>query len=190
MLVTLAAGAGYALWIAVMVLIERRHTHITNRAAIAAVSVIGSPECIVGLQHQLHWGVAARTEASYAMRNVLPTVDESWYGRLPSGSTYALIALAGSGDEELALAALNALEKAGDGAAAADVRRLARISTRESVCQRAREVLPILESRLDHERSASVLLRAAVGDNEQHLLQPANNTESPAEEMLRSSEQI
>jgi hypothetical protein len=67
----------------------------------------------VALHDHIH--TVARPEALCALKAVLPTVTADWYGCLPDGVDQRLVQMACETEEEIAMAALEALGRAGEG---------------------------------------------------------------------------
>lgn len=167
---------------------DHHRTLTVQRAALEALTRTGDPEGIVTLAQYVHHRPRLRWEAKDALKAILPTVDASWYGRLPAEGTAALASLALSSDKVLALAALGALGEAGGGAAAETVERIVGDTTRgEAICARASAVLPILLARREREQSAASLLRASDRVATDHLLKPVYSSEPEVANLLRAS---
>ncbi len=128
--------------------------------------------------------------ACEALPEVLKAIRHDHYTLLPREATPALCCAAERTDENLAVQILDALGRAGSGAAAGPVRRMANASPSERVRKQAALVLPILEERLRQETSAARLLRPAEapGAPRDILLRPASSATSvPEEQLLRPS---
>jgi hypothetical protein len=115
-----------------------------------------------------------------ALLAILPRFTGRDYGALPSDVIPAVCRLTRTDETELALAALSALEAAGDGRACPPVERLATAKRETDVTRRARAVIPVLLERLRVERASSTLLRPA--EHSSTLLVPSG---APTEELLR-----
>jgi hypothetical protein len=92
-------------------------------------------------------------------------------------------------DDDLVLAALTALERAGDGRAVAPVKLLCHESVREPIRGRALNVLPILQERQDRERASGMLLRGAEAPvaTPDQLVRPVDaESFTPSEQLLRA----
>jgi len=158
---------------------------IVERATLVALSRHGGPQSIVTVFSRMGVHRVTHKPARLALETVIRAVNESWYGRLPQGSERVLIKLAGSGDEELAFDALNAIAKAGGGGAVEFITRLARGAARETVRVRASEVLPILLARKEWEDEPSILLRPTAYPD-QHLLLPLQEITPCSNQLLRA----
>jgi len=169
--------------------LDRHRTSRVQMAAVTALTQIGDPECIVALSRYARRRTASRTEAIQALKRILPTVDASWYGRLPSNAYTALTDLAQSSDEDLALAALDALGAAGGGSAAEIVERISRDPNKSATVREwAAMVLPVLIARLECETSAASLLRPSDKVSTEHLVRPVYGSIPETTNLLRASQ--
>jgi len=168
--------------------LDRRRALHVQRAAVTALAQVGDPECIVTLTRYARHRNLLRQEAIQTLKTILPTVGESWYGRLPANANAALTDLALSSDEDLALAALDALGAAGSGAAKEIVEHIS-TDVRKSAPVRARAtaLLPILTIRLERETSAASLLRPSDRVSTEHLLHPVYGSAPEVANLLRAS---
>lgn len=168
---------------------DGKRTKSVQAAALKTLSQLGDPEAIAPLVWAAH-RPALRPEALEALRKILPTVDASWYGRLPTAAGPALIALVEWEEEPLALATLDALAAAGSGSCAEKIERLVTQGIhRESVRRRALAVLPILTVRREQEMAAASLLRPSDGGAAtDHLVRPVYGTEPEVANLLRASQ--
>jgi HEAT repeat protein len=97
--------------------------------------------------------------AADSIPTVLNRVTEDDYGRLPRDATPAICTLLRRRDERTRMAALSALEAAGDGRAVTAVRRIAETGP-DRTRQFADRVLAVLEERHRRESDPARLLRA------------------------------
>lgn len=171
-------------------LYERQRLGRIQQTAATTLARVGDPDCLVALWDHVCRRTPARRPALQALREILPSITADWYGKLPGGSGAALTALAESKEEELALAALNALEQAGGGDAAAAVARLAQSAESEHVRERAAAVLPVLLARKEQEGAASSLLRPSAAVSSDHLLKPAYGGTSEDSHLLRAAQAL
>lgn len=135
------------------------------------------------------WGWRHLAETSLALQRILPLLTEDDYGRLDPRTMQVLYCLAENGPEPFALQALAALAKMGGGDAVPVVQRVVRRGATARLQQAAREILPILYSRRQREKSSLTLLRAsaAPGVSSGQLLRAAGAPpEAPPEQLLRS----
>ena len=98
-----------------MELLESKRTAMAQRAALTTLAQIGDPECIVALvTHVLHRS-RLRQEAVRTLTAILPRVTSEYFRQLSYDAEQALLMLVKATDENIALAALDALERLGDG---------------------------------------------------------------------------
>ncbi len=174
-----AVGAAFLVFLAVLAPREREAKTIVLQAALESAVIIGGPECLVPIYRQARRRMSAlRIKADVALNELLPTIGVEWCGRLPRGATHVLTTLSCSVVPATALAALGALERAGDGTAATAVLRLSQRARNEQVRQRASHVTEVLRKRRLQEREPETLLRAggayaAAQDIACSLLKPA-----------------
>ncbi len=117
--------------------------------------------------------VEVRQAAEYALPSVLAAMQPEHYGMLPPEATTTLCQLMWESSPEQAGRILDALGRAGAGAAAESVRRFAAQSLSNENRKAAERILPVLEERLRNETATARLLR------------PAESPENPAEVLLR-----
>lgn len=179
----------FPLCLACLPMWDWRRNRSVQRAAVRAIAQVGDPNCIVALEYHAYHRPTIRAEARQALRAVLPRVDSNWYGRLPIGCNRALAELAGVAEEEIALAALDALGQAGDGGTAEAVKRLLeRTTTLPGVRARAAAVLPILIARKAREADPVTLLRPSHAGAADQLVRPVYGTEPEVTHLLRASQ--
>lgn len=171
-----------------LVLQERYWRIITKRIAATALTTAGDPLSILPLYYEVSVSGAAHPEARQALKAILPTVTHAWYGYLAAGS--ALVDLAWSADQDLALAALTALEQAGSGNNVKAVERLADRAGATRVRERAAEILPTLLARREQERAASTLLRASAPNRTDDLVRPVYGSDPEVNNLLRASHNV
>ena len=186
-----AVGAAFLVFLAVLAPREREAKTVVLQAALESAVIIGGPECLVPIYRQARRRMSAlRLKADVALNELLPTIGDEWCGRLPRGATQVLTTLSWSAAPATALAALCALERAGDGSAAASVLRLSQRARHEQVKLQASHVTEILRKRRIMERDPETLLRAggayaAAHDIACSLLKPAALTPMN-DELLRT----
>jgi hypothetical protein len=164
---------------------ELNRAAITRQIAATALAQSGDPECVVVLCEHVRRRTGIFTEAEATLKAVLPRITSDWYGRLPSGCNGALVSLALSPDWDLALLALDALGRAGDGSSA---EAIAQITVRKyPVFMRATAVLPTLVARQEREKASAVLLRPSAKNQTDHLVRPAYDTNPDVTNLLRAS---
>lgn len=165
---------------------QQRSNHLRRLAAKALLQA-GDPDCLVALYEHIRLPSIFRKDALATIQAILPRVTADCYGRLPPGTAVTLARLAGSSDEKLALAALEALEQAGDGVAANAVQKLATRATSERVRNRAAALLPILIERAAHKMTASTLLRPSTQNQSEHLVRPVTGRPAELTNLLRAA---
>lgn len=126
--------------------------------------------------------------ARESLLKLLGRLKETDYGLITSFDMHQICSLLDWHDEELALAVLEVIRKAGTGAALPYVERAAQ-GKRPALAEAARQVLPILEARARQEADNKRLLRAAGSPDEvETLLRPAHGMgEDDQEALLRPS---
>ncbi len=179
---------------------------ITRRRAIQMLAELGDCRAIGEVAHALH---DTDSEVSKAARSALPVlldaVRAKHYGMLPKEATPALCELIYGSDRLLAMQAINALARAGDGRAVEPVMRQKESAIQTlhwlraehgrdaevAVLEAAERALPILEERLRNETAAERLLRPAESpaNPAEVLLRPAGSATSvPDTQLLRPAE--
>lgn len=179
----MAPFVGWSIW-----MLHRHRRRIVQRAAATALATHGDPHCISVLSDYVYRASPIRHEAIAALLAILPTVTKRWADRLTSRSHAALLDLITHPQEELALAALDALENVGPGTAAPAVQRLAKRARSEQIRMRAAAVLPTLLGRATHAREASTLLRPSADNKTEHLLRPIPQHDPDTSHLLRASQ--
>lgn len=154
---------------------------ITELITVTAMTSAGTPECVEGLW-QMYLHGRARGEAVQSLKIILPQLNAEW-----CGSDDALLGLAKSKDVVLALAALDALEKAGGGSSTKAVERLAKTAWSSLVRERAAALVPILAARHEQERASSTLLRPSFNNRQEHLVRPVYSNDPNVTNLLRAS---
>jgi hypothetical protein len=167
---------------------DRNRACLTQRIAANALASVGNAECLAALYSQARQSSHVRQEANQAIKALLPSVTVEWYGQLPSGAIVVLTALARSYDIDMALAALNALERAGNGSCASEVGRIAALAPGSRVSDRAAEVYRILIARQAQETAATTLLRPSAGQLADGLLHPVYSGDPNVTNLLRASQ--
>jgi hypothetical protein len=131
-----------------------------------------------------------RRPALTSLLAILPLLTPEHYGQLKTPTVPNLCQhVLTQADDDLVLAALTALERAGDGRAVAPVKLLCHESVREPIRGRALNVLPILQERQDRERASGMLLRGAEAPvaTPDQLVRPVDaESFTPSEQLLRA----
>jgi len=130
-------------------------------------------------------GVRAAAEA--ALLRALPALGPDQYGAVAPDVTPNLVGLLGRA-EPLALAALEALEKVGDGRALAAAEAACRGGRSPTVRAAAAALVPLLRERARRERAPWSLLRAAHPESPASLVRPARSAGSEVEALVRPAE--
>ncbi len=198
------AGVGIAFFVLVLPILmfsnSREDFNLRDSVAEAVMSLgkLADPYAvgILARMHKRKCNVVRVTlnevwEARQSLLSALTAVHSEHYGLLPRDATLSLCDVLSDEDEELALPTLEALGRAGTGAAVQPVRRLAEDSKSEAIRSSAATVLPILEERLRIETGAARLLRPADSPEvpAEVLLRPASSaTGVPEEQLLRPSD--
>ncbi len=171
------------LWLTAGAVDDRRLTWIRKQA----LSALGD----LAMPGTLPMVARAASAPNHAMRNaaraaILPVLrgtTPDHYGHL-GAAVLPVLQLLETGDNELRVAALDALGRFADGRAVAEVERIAAGHDAPEVVRAARAALPVLLDRQRRERDASRLLRPADAPPDQSiLLRPAASAE-PGEEKL------
>ncbi len=206
--ITLFVGGlvSYAAWLVTLsVQVVEAHSR-TRRMAIRMLGEMG--DCIaVGEVAQAVYDsdIDIAAEAKRALPGLLEAVQPKHYGKLSRDTVPAICQLLSSIDRTLAVQAINALMRAGDGRAAESLRYTLEASTQilpwlkhapgldaeQAVVDAALQALPILEERLRNETAAARLLRPAESpaNPAELLLRPAgSSTTVPEEQLLRPAE--
>lgn len=160
---------------------------IIRRIAVTALARIGDPTCIAELTYHLRYSLSLRAEVWEALTATLPRVTSRWYGRLSPDVNAALIHLAKSASEDMALAALAAIDQAGSGSSIQAVRRLADRAASEKVRSRAAAIVPTLIARQKQENASVSLLRASSKVDTEDLVRPVYAAEPDVTNLLRAS---
>lgn len=172
--------------------VERGHIQEVRGAALFALGRLRDPRGVDLLAATAHerdprvWQ-AARS----ALIETLPSLGERNYGKVSADVTRSLCYLMNARDPELTLRIVEAMGRAGGGAAVEPVRHVLGGAWPPTVLAAAQRALPVLEARQAKEREAGRLLRAATDPNapDTTLLRPAHGaTESPPEVLLRPGE--
>jgi hypothetical protein len=129
---------------------------------------------------------AIRRAAAVGFRATLPRLTPEHYGALDTLAVPNLCRVLQHPDTSLALAALTALEKVGDGRALPFVARAAQRGRSPEARALAARVLPLLQERLRQEQDRRILLRGASAPptDAAWLLRAADRSEPP-EQLLR-----
>ncbi len=167
---------------------DQLRANTLQRVAATSLAQVGTPPCIGSLYRYIRHPSIYRQEILQALRAVIPRVTSVWYGRLTADTVAALTGLAGSSEEALALAALDALEQAGGGSAVKAVERLAARSSMPHVRDRATVVLPILIARRENEKSSASLLRPSALNLTEDLVRPVYGGNPNVSHLLRASQ--
>ncbi len=130
-----------------------------------------------------------------ALVQLLPTLTEAHYGRLPADATPELSALLFDADtsEPLISLTIEALGKVGDGRAVEPVQKFAQTARTPKLREMAADILPILIARREQENAAGTLLRhsSAPPVAASELLRAASAiAATPPEMLLRPSSEI
>jgi hypothetical protein len=166
---------------------NRNRAYLTQRIAASALASVGNAECLAALYTQARQSSHLRQEANQALKSLLPSVTGEWYGQLSSAASMTLTKLARSYNVEMALAALDALERAGNGSCVKEVERIAALAPGSRVSDRAAEVCRILIARQAQETAAATLLRPSAGQLTDGLLRPVYNGDPNVTNLLRAS---
>ncbi|HLK58733.1 MAG TPA: hypothetical protein VKU00_19330 [Chthonomonadaceae bacterium] len=181
-----------------MAIIEDARINRLRAQAMETLGKLGVPETsglIAGAVYDASGGKETmgiqrvRKAATAVLPRVLAGLTPAYYGRLESSAVPNLCTLLGHHNEELALAALDALEKVGDGRAVLPVEGALKKRRSERLRARAAEVLPILVARREREQASQMLLRASAPQEAgEELLRAAVTTPDQApEQLLRAS---
>jgi len=177
------------LFLAGLSFLERRGAPAVQKAAMLALAHIGGPECIIALYDHTQNDTGLYEEAILTLKAVLPTITADWYGRMPHGSDPVLGQLADYSDEDLALAALDALDAAGSGTAANSVEHIPQDATKSGLVRaKAAAVLPTLIARREREISVVSLLRPSERVSTDNLLRSIEGDASDISNLLRASQ--
>jgi len=175
----------------VLVIQEQNRTTITKRITATALAQVGGPECIVALWKHVQRDSPISDEAVAALKAILPRMSADLYGQLPAGCNDALVDMARSGDlPDLAIAALDALEWAGDGRCAKAIARITPRNAASRVYKRAAAVLPTLIARRQREEASATLLRPSSSAPTEHLLRPIYSSDPDTTNLLRASDSV
>lgn len=169
-------------------LLQLRRARVVQRAAAVTLVKAGEPDCTAALSHYVRRTSPVRQEAITALLAILPRMTAHAADRLAVGSDTALLELAAHPHEELALAALDALEHVGPGTAAHTVQRLSLRARSPRVRERAAAILPTLVGRAARVRDASTLLRPSADARAEHLLHPVYESDPDISNLLRASQ--
>ena len=127
-----------------------------------------------------------------ALVQLLPTLFEAHYGRLPNDATPELCALLLDSDtsEHLIMLTVEAIGKVGDGRAVEPMQTFAQTARTPKLREMAETILPILTARREQENASSTLLRhssAPPVDAGQLLRAASASPATPPEQLLRPS---
>ncbi len=171
-----------------LTLMDRRRNRVVQRHAATALAAMANPNCIAFFFGQVRRRTTLHKEALLALRKALPSVTEDWYRRLPPEFRQVLFDIAEWPDEEIALAALDAIAQAGDGNLAKYVDHIAKSGSSSNVRERAAVVSGILKRREEHEQAAASLLRPSESMMTDHLLRPTYGNTPSALNLLKPSQ--
>jgi hypothetical protein len=167
--------------------VTTRQERVVQDSAMSIAVTMGGPRCLEPLYQHVWRKTRISFDALITLATILPNVDESWYGCLPRGTSRAMASLAGSPREDLALSALDALGRAGDGSTAAAVERIVQRTKSKPVQQRAIQILPILTARRATEATSSTLLRPSAATPVDNLLRPTGEVADGGSSLLRAT---
>ena len=130
--------------------------------------------------------------AHQALIQLLPTLIEAHYGRLPNDATPELCALLLDSDtsEHLIMLTVEAIGKVGDGRAVEPMQTFAQTARTPKLREMAETILPILTARREQENASTTLLRhsSAPPIAASQLLRAASaSAATPPEQLLRPS---
>ena len=173
----------------VLVVQEQNRTAITKWITATALAQVGGPECIVALWKDVQRNSPISDEAFAALKAILPRMSADLYGQLPAGCNDALVEMARSPDlPDLAIAALDALERAGDGRCAKGIARITPRNAAGRVYKRAVAILPTLIARHEREQAAATLLRPSASVSAENLVRPVYGSAPDVTNLLRASQ--
>lgn len=196
---TLVAGIGIAtlfsppLFLCVLPLCFAGQTRHNSRVRAAAAATLGrmrTPVSVAALAGAVFDSNAAvRRAATAALPDVLATLSPNHYNQLDARAVPNLCRLLNLAEENLVLAALEALSKVGDGRAVAPVERVAKLGRTDRLREAAERLLPLLRERRQQENAPRMLLRtASAADVSLHvLLRSTENTEVGDQQALLRS---
>ena len=162
-------------------------------AAAETLAVLQLPESVGALAKASRGKKRLADVTRKALIQLLPTLTEDHYGRLPNDTTPELCALLFDGhtSEHLILLTVEALGRVGDGRAVEPMQKFAQLRRNSDLREIAESILPILIARREQENASSTLLRhsSAPPVAASQLLRAASaSPATPPETLLRPSD--
>ena len=166
-----------------------------ERAAVETLEILRLPEGAGALAKAARRKEHLAHETRKALIQLLPTLTEAHYGRLPNNATPELCALLfdKNTSEHLITLTVEAIGKVGDGRAVEPIQKFAQSARTPKLREMVESILPVLTARREQENASSTLLRhssAPPVDAGQLLRAASASAATPPEQLLRPSSGI